>query len=1220
VKPGGHLALSAGTYFFNSLTLEANAELRLPNNNAGVVLYVRDNLILRGKLSGGSAEAFLLGYWGTGAVAVESSFAGTLVAPNAPVRFAVGGVSHSGSAFAKSLELDPGVRFTFRPFAHWNEVLPKNVVEWKDAPVILRATRDHQTQIAEDGTAAPSVAVDFDIPSYIPVTSGNASNGTAELTFKVSSTATVKCTYRGGSSVSHPLTELDAARGRRYKFVSCSNGQNAGDKARGTAFTLKVKGGDAGHRLHRTAVEANLGKGCSGSLPPPLFPEEVVQLRQGFSWRTMPRLPEVDPHGRPALRYGLIYIERKSQLADLDRLGILWSAQPLLRQDITAYDGKCGRMEHASDGKGVFVFGIFLAKTFNHYRAAGIRSAVTGVAPPILAMIPYVPEQATVFNSDGSLSYQALGASGYYQWLVARRGQQPNIFGDAWDWTVDNVVDPVVDAGEDIAGYAADTWNEFADWSANAVDNVWETTQNLLGELAKEFAGRVTVTLDVKILNRDPAFDTTSALVRGWGGLPTPRVIGVSAGTQIVPHSAYVVVKQWWGEVIPVRSEERLPEDGRVEIVAVQGGKRREGGLCIELETDHAWMTTDLIPDEICDFYGPNFDAFERDTTSTLSTNHDDLHALTQITDGADYAQRTIGYDPHKVQVLTGFLANEASSILNGAVSEEERAMTLCLDFPGAGIGAITNLVGQMSAPLLADIWWPDERNAVPNLNSRGIMTHEYGHFLMCSMLYSHGGPSGIDALIPRVWAGESSRDSIGVMCEAFADYFASQVAGGTNYFAPPAGVMPSNRMAYCVSPPCIERNLKGTTDAVSDNVYKDEIGRTVSLINDAFDRDTSNGRGIELVPWNGDVWFQFAGKLRFSPTPYIATADEPVHLTGFGWSKWVQRWFERGATPTREHVLGGLSDALKDEFNWCQRCEAFAVHNSTVPLILPSDEPVTPLDHWRRWNSCLVDGLGGILGDAPDPFGNIDSSCRACPPGQFPIAGACTPCPSGLVPRGDHCDGCSAGQVPGPDNQCHECPTGQIAERGVCVPCGFGLVANATKTACVDCPADAVVDASTIPDACSGEMLELVLPTAPVAGDLCPNETWVEVRNADALVGRVRPSFGLWTNAELLSELPELACAGGNVTQSASRRTALGAWSIFATANASGHWSGCSPPPQVCVDPGCAFRDPLLVPLADIQAGLHTVRYLVRGTVVTAPVPTKLRLVSDNGSMCPVR
>lgn len=655
----------------------------------------------------------------------------------------------------------------------------------------------------------------------------------------------------------------------------------------------------------------------------------------------------------------------------------------------------------------------------------------------------------------------------------------------------------------------------------------------------------------------------------------------------------------------------------------MQGATRREGGLCIELETDHAWMTTDIIPDEICDFDGPNFDAFEHNTASRLSTSQDDLHALTQITDGADYAYRTIGYEPHKVQVLTGFLANEATNLLNHDLTDvdsKERAMTLCLDFPGVGVGLLSGVIGQLTVPLLADIWWPDERLAVPNLNSRGVMTHEYGHFLMCSMLYDQEGPSGIDALIPRAFAGETSRDSMGVMLEAFADYFASQVAGGTNYFTPRGGAATSNRMSYCFGPPCVEENFKGTGEVNASVPFKDEIARTVSLINDAFDREDSSGRGVELLPWNGDVWFQpTPGQLRFSPTPYIATADEPVHLTGLGWSKWVQHWVARGATPTREHMLGGLSDALAETFNWCQRCEAFAVHSSNLPLVLPNDEPTNVRDHWLRWNTCITDGMSGVLGAAPEPFANIDAACGACPPRRFADAGLCTPCPASMVPRGDHCEHCAAGQVAGDDNQCHGCPAGQIAQSGACVPCGFGLTPDLTQTVCLDCPADVIVDASTIPDACSGFTQDVPLSTVPTPEDLCPNETWVEVRNAGALIGRVRPSFGLWSGARTLVSQAELVCAASRVTQSAARKSALGPWNVLATNSKAGQWTPCPPPPQICAGSGCFYNNTMLIPLADIQAGLQTVRYLVGGTVLTAPVPTILRLASDNGALCPL-
>src|SRR5262249_3782279 len=153
----------------------------------------------------------------------------------------------------------------------------------------------------QDGASNPPVPVTFTIPKYIPVILGNAGNGTAELRYRSGSHSQAICTFRGPATVAHPVTDLERARGTRYDFVSCNNGLHAGDTTLGTDFQLKVVSGDAQWPGHATWIELHLGAGCSGSLPPSIMPDELVSLRESFSWRRMPRLPDRDPTGKPAL-------------------------------------------------------------------------------------------------------------------------------------------------------------------------------------------------------------------------------------------------------------------------------------------------------------------------------------------------------------------------------------------------------------------------------------------------------------------------------------------------------------------------------------------------------------------------------------------------------------------------------------------------------------------------------------------------------------------------------------------------------------------------------------------------------------------------------------------------------------------------------------------------------------------------------------------------------
>jgi serine protease len=123
------LSLRAGTYYMDSLTVEPQARLSVNTQDGPVVVYVRQGLTFRGTTAfTGPNDRLLIAYSGTLAPALDKSFDGTLVAPNASVRLGIGGSPYTGAVHAASILVDPDVRFVHRPFARWDtlsyDVLP----------------------------------------------------------------------------------------------------------------------------------------------------------------------------------------------------------------------------------------------------------------------------------------------------------------------------------------------------------------------------------------------------------------------------------------------------------------------------------------------------------------------------------------------------------------------------------------------------------------------------------------------------------------------------------------------------------------------------------------------------------------------------------------------------------------------------------------------------------------------------------------------------------------------------------------------------------------------------------------------------------------------------------------------------------------------------------------------------------------------------------------
>lgn len=871
------------------------------------------------------------------------------------------------------LEMDVNADIT-RPKASWDEPAVR-----LDASVkydIDSRYDEHGNQLpgppsstAHLGSAFPGAPVAFNIPDHLPVTSGNAGNGEATLGFVNPIGVAVTCTYRGGASVLHPTEELDRMKGLRYVFESCSNGQEANDPAEGSSFTLTVVSGDSNLPYGETAVALNLGPGCHDTLEAAMSGADVVALKESFDWANATNLNEVDPDGHHAVWHGLIYIERKEQIAALDRWRILWSAHPLSREYRTKHDGKCGRVEHATDGKGVVIYAVFPAKFYNLMRSFALDAAAANVAPPFRFVIPSTPDEPDFVNSDGSLNYEALAAANFQRWLEDRSQLQPGWFDDFTSWAAGAAVDAyewvtgaagtAVDGVETGFAYASASWDEIVDFSANAIDDGWELVQMGMQSLNLLFNDEIRVRMNIKVTELDPHIGL-GTLRRMWG--PTDP-----AGNrpELFPVGARVRVRQFLRSgIIPSMGEDKINSNGRVNIRAIKGfGTYEEKDICIELDTDYAEISTDLIPNEVCNFNNGLVD-FTQTVDVDMPIAHPDVYTLTQFKDSFDYSKTVIGHEPEMFQVLTGWGANNLTSLIAGS----ERAMALCLDFPGTSSSAITSAlmsvgaVGELWAGLLAgspfymkDLWLPD----TDAKRSRGVPTHEYGHFELCSLVYAEEGAEALTGLMARMSEREERRDhTMGQVLETFADEFAMQVMGGWNYSTIDQSRVTST-MKICTGSPCADVNRNGQsdhpyrfsfgpTDANGEHPqiqvdWRDELARWQTLVRDAFDTHDGATRGT-LHPGNSDYWFEPGGcappivnaanqlecatpgciletrmtvvsvsPLDLDPlgrcvrpmiaasSSFIANDDERVNLPGSAWREWVNRYLDRSR--------GSLSD-----------------------------------------------------------------------------------------------------------------------------------------------------------------------------------------------------------------------------------------------------------------------------------------------------------------------
>lgn len=914
-------------------------------------------------------------------------------------------------------------------------------------------------------------------------------------------------------------------------------------------------------------------------------------IRQEFDWAATDPLEEVSVVGRPALWHGLIYIEREEQLTALDQARILWSTMPFSQNYSESLIGKCGRVEHSTDGFGTMIYAIFPARWWNLMRTFALQAAEAGIEPPFSVIAPSSPEDPGMLESDGSVSYSALATSGYHLWLAERSAAQPFwddafdvfvyatsiAFGDVALFAMSYAGGGATEGSEDIIDYTAAGFVASMEFATALVDDVWETVQEGLQEFAFLFSDRIELQVSLSMRNIDPSFAPGSELVRAWGpakldsaGNPTTELARDSqggfaqtpvldaagnpvmvplmdaAGGFVLDSSGFIVmVPQTTTVAVPARprlnlagakirlrewagplwtmDEQEIPESGIVILEHSSAGSSSH--TCIQLDAEWGMMSEDVVPNEVCDFRRQVIPMPPEPQHIELELQHADLFNFAQMKDGFEYLKNVVGQeDPYPMEVLIGWRAN---TLLEQTPSS---AMTLCLGFPGAvlTLGATISPLGGLGGmvAISKDTWWSDRPQA-----SRGVMTHEYGHFAMCNLLYDYEGPDGLLGVTDGMAAEQDSRDDENrLMVETIADAFAAQVVGGVNYFRPTRGGRLDDNfsMSYCVNPPCLDSNFSGEIPGAppaspgSSNLpdpFEDEIARWQTLVFDAFDRAALPADRLGANLFNADYWQELplpTGStnpvtLGPDPSPYIGNADEAVELPGAAWRTWMERWSGKddgtlGAIPNVEKVMSALEETLEDyQINWCDRCEVFALHSPGYPKEGPAANPSDPVartgsQRFARWSHCLTDGqTADFVGAPPEPFLNVDGSCVACPPLHHfdPATGSCSACGANSVPRGDHCEMCPAGQVPSSNNTCVLCGGQDISVldpstgQQVCQACPLGTAPNAEHTVCDPCLVDATLDA-TVLNGCGANVQ--VQGTGSVAMDNCPAQFWVQV------------------------------------------------------------------------------------------------------------------------------
>lgn len=793
-------------------------------------------------------------------------------------------------------------------------------------------------------------------------------------------------------------------------------------------------------------------------LEPAIGRVEAQAMVADFAWAKTTPLRELDADGAPALYYATVYLRSREERKVLDHVGIHHSFMPLFEHEQRRWDGKKGRMSQSTDGKGALLFAVVPGRIYNEIR----KWALAGDPLVSAIILRDVPEHAR--NAEGSLSYDFLVASRFkYRGMDPIR---PQASGDPVGSTQQKLViltarlalKAVAEAAEEIPRAIA---RAAGDRDRNGLIFGWGA------------AGTIRLRLTLDVHDTDDHFPD-APMVRAWGKdagspvmLPGVRVSVWSRGDATVAY-------------LPTLFEGTTNAASMAVITMAKDRAVRQ--LCIATENDAAEITDLLTEVEVCDFEGSvdrSIDHLKSDTWAHVTIVDPYFNILAQSTEARAYLVDVVGYTPHQATINVGWIADAMGAAGTGA------PFTPCLGFPNASADLIVlPLLGFVAAipvagpglaatlaaatPLLAvDMFYPDSEA----LRSRGVPTHEYGHFAMCSMLYDASAfritTAWTSAVVDRIGSGADPGPiaSKAYDIEAFADFFAGQVAGGTNYFeaGPLASIGP---MYYCdVNDPgdkehddCLDRNYS------EEDTFRHQIARVATTLHDAFDGDRYDSSFVNR-PGNGNVWttspigtYVFGGASRNGDAH-----DEQVLLPGAALRTFVGKLDDLNGTK----FMSSLAETIRENgYDWCQTCRVFSLHAGVLPGAAAA----------AHYAACAQAPIASWVGAAPDatsptscnftecPYPLVlqdGPSCGACAAGQIWVnPTTCATCPPGTQVVKNQCMTCTPGATCTPacperqhlvNGSCVDCPFSEVSVDGVCQPCPAGMYRyhNACVTQC---------------------------------------------------------------------------------------------------------------------------------------------------------------------------
>jgi hypothetical protein len=522
----------------------------------------------------------------------------------------------------------------------------------------------------------------------------------------------------------------------------------------------------------------------------PLSLAETRSLRDSFRWQDTTALSEVSPRtvtvggqqiALPPMHYALIYVRNRDELRELEELGIHYELTPLFESEWPATE-QALRLPFEGDPEdagGIFAYSLIPAQTYNALRALTLAGTETYRA----LILREVPADARA--ESGTVSWDFL--------LENLRSYAP----PATDLTDEGEVVPPREVE------SATTQKKLFNgrWIRRAIEGIvisqkWivDGIRIAIGAAVELFAPDLELHIKTSLRDR-----TRAPLVRAWDDMNG----GYGKRLALKGVRVFVTGGKFAGR-LAMYDRDKLDSDGEATLQVA----RRKLRTCFDAESGAAKVRFGITLVERWCTAGKTFNSAS--DTWEITVGDKEFYELAQIIDARDYAANVMGFKPPQAQVQSGGIGQLLS--LNGhsfaPCFAAPRSLPAQFDtYAGAlnlvGLGGIVGALFQSDIVMRAD-----------DRSSRNTIVHEYGHFVMCTLL-----DDASHAAFDRAWSDvikpvnldSDASTPVKAVNEGFADWFVSQVTSSVNYFAPPGSE--SETLSRCHEPPHVVPGTRCDSD-----------------------------------------------------------------------------------------------------------------------------------------------------------------------------------------------------------------------------------------------------------------------------------------------------------------------------------------------------------------------------------------------------------------------